>query len=76
LGKRHARTLLEKACEIAVSYGSYRLRTIRALLKREAPKQEQFAFMEEHAIIRDMGAYSQFVRQALQRDVSHPEGRS
>jgi transposase len=54
LARQHPHENLEKACEIAHSYASHRLRTIRALLQRQAPKQEQLAFMEEHVIIRNL----------------------
>ena len=36
LTKKHASEALEKACEIALSHGCYRLRTLRQLLKRQA----------------------------------------
>jgi hypothetical protein len=60
LSKRHAGDALEKACEIALSHGAYRLRTIRSLLKRstESAAQEQFEFIAEHPIIRPLGDYS------------------
>jgi len=38
---------------------------IRQLLKRQPQRQEVFEFMKEHAIIRDISEYAQFVRQAL-----------
>ncbi|HEV3078839.1 MAG TPA: IS21 family transposase [Gemmataceae bacterium] len=65
LAKQHPRAALEKACELAASHGSYRLRTLRALLKREGPKQEQFAFMAEHPIIRSLADYGQLVQDAF-----------
>jgi len=66
---RHPCDQLEKACDIALSYGSYRLRTIRTLLKREAPRQESFAFVEEHPIIRGLSEYAQLVHDAFQQEV-------
>jgi transposase len=74
LAGRHPRAALEKACGIAFSYGSYRLRTLRTLLQRDAPVQGTFAFLEEHPIIRELGAYTQFVRQALTQEVQCREG--
>jgi transposase len=68
LAHRHPSAALEKACEIAVSYGSYRLRTVRELLQRHAPKQEQFAFMEEHSIIRSLSEYGQVVQAVVQQE--------
>jgi len=56
-GKHDAETL-EKACETALSHGAHRLRTIRQLIKRQAPQQRQFDFIEEHPIIRPLSDYS------------------
>ena len=58
LAGNHDTEALENACEIALSHGAYRLRTIRQLLKRKAPKQQQFDFLEEHPIIRPLSDYS------------------
>jgi len=69
LAGRHPSNQLEKACDIALSYGSYRLRTIRTLLKREAPRQESFAFVDEHPIIRGLSEYGRLVHDAFQREV-------
>jgi transposase len=68
LAGRHPSDQLEKACDIALSYGSYRLRTIRTLLKREAPRQESFAFLDEHPIIRDLSEYGRLVHDAFQKE--------
>ena len=46
------------------SYGSYRLRTIRALIARDAPKQETLSFMSEHPMIRPLSDYGRFVHDA------------
>lgn len=60
LAGKHRSETLEKACEIALSHGAYRLRTIRSLLKRstESAAQEQFEFIAEHPIIRPLRDYS------------------
>ena len=39
---------LEKACEIALSHGAFRLRTLRQLLERDAPPQQPLPFLDEH----------------------------
>jgi transposase len=70
LAKRHPGDQIEQACAVAHSYGSYRLKTIRTLLERQAPKQEQFAFMDEHPLIRSLLDYTQFVHDAFQKEVS------
>ncbi len=69
LAGKHRRDSLEKACEIALSYGSYRLKTVRTLLDRDAPRQESFAFLDEHPIIRDLSEYSRLVHDAIHKEV-------
>jgi transposase len=66
LSGRHPTSAIEQACEIAQGYGEYRLRTIRALLKRQAPKQELLPFVSDHPMIRSMSEYGQFVHNAFQ----------
>jgi transposase len=66
LAERHPTAAIERACEIASSYGSYRLRTIRALIARDAPKQETMSFMNEHPMIRPLSDYGRFVHDAFQ----------
>jgi transposase len=66
LAGRHPAAAIEDACKIAVGYGAYRLRTIRALIARQAPKQELLQFLNEHPIIRPMSDYSQWVHDAFQ----------
>jgi transposase len=68
LANRHPAEALEQACSTAFSHLSYRLRTIRQLLKRQSERQEVFDFVKEHPLIRDLGEYSQFVRRALQKE--------
>jgi len=62
LAHRHSRDEIDRACEIALTHGAVRLRTIRQLLQRDGPKQEQFAFLDEHPIIRPMSDYEAIVR--------------
>lgn len=76
LAARHPAAALERACAIALAHVSYRLRTIRQLLKHQAQHQEVFDFMKEHPLIRDIGDYGRFVRQALQRQVEPAEDKS
>lgn len=70
LAKRHAGDHIEQACATALSYGSYRLKTIRVLIARQAAPQGQFAFMEEHPLIRPLTEYTQFVHVSFQKEVS------
>jgi transposase len=62
----HPAPAIERACEVATSYGAYYLRTLRALIKRQAPKQEVLPFMSDHPMIRPMSEYGQFVHDAFQ----------
>jgi transposase len=68
LAGKHPRQSLEKACAIALSYGSYRLKTVRLLLEREAPQQEVLSFLEEHPIIRNLSEYADLVHDAFQEE--------
>jgi hypothetical protein len=71
LAKKHSARELEKACEIAHSYASYRLRTIRTLLKRSGDSQpQQESFLETHPLIRDLTDYAQVVHSALQKEIA------
>ena len=66
LANRHAHTDVERACELAQTHGAYRLRVIRELIKREGNRQEQFEFITEHPIIRNLSDYGDLVRNAFQ----------
>jgi len=80
---RQPSQLIDKACEIALSYGAYRLKNVRQLIKRKAAKQEQLEFMQEHPMIRSMDVYGDLVRNSLRKPppswraddtTSHPSG--
>jgi transposase len=66
LAGRHPASAIEQACEVATSYGAYQLRTLRALIKRQEPKQEVLSFMSDHPMIRPISEYGQFVHNAFQ----------
>jgi transposase len=68
LANKHPYASIEGACEIASSYGAYRLRTIRQLIKRKAPKQEQFDFLDEHPIIRSLSDYGELVHHCFGKE--------
>jgi len=68
LARSHSCREVEAACEIAQTHGAYRLRVIRTLIKRSAPKQEQFEFIDEHPIIRRLSDYGDLVRKAFQEN--------
>jgi transposase len=68
LTRRHEAAAIERACETAPGSGAYRLRTVRALLGRQAASQEQFSFIDHHPIIRDLADYQEFVHEAFQKE--------
>ena len=65
LANRHTSSEVDQACQTALSYGAFRLRTVRQLLKRRGPIQEPLPFLDEHPIIRPMTDYGGWVRSAL-----------
>jgi transposase len=67
LAERHTADAIERACGIAHSYGVYHLRTVRAVIDRNAPEQETMSFLSEHPMIRPLSDYSQFVHDAFQQ---------
>jgi transposase len=71
LGRRHRYGQIDQACEIALTHNAFRLRTIRQLIQRQGRKQQQFEFLAEHEIIRDLAEYDQLVDAAFQREPLH-----
>jgi transposase len=69
LAHRHPCDAIERACDIALSHGAYRLRTVRALIGRAAPRQEHLPFLEGHTLIRQLSDYTQFVRDTFQKEM-------
>jgi hypothetical protein len=74
LTKKHPCEALEKACEIALSHGCWRLRAVRQLVGRKAARQEPLPFLEEHPIIRPLSDYGAIVAQAIHRQADRPSG--
>ena len=70
LDKKHSSEALENACKTALSYGVYRLKTIRRLLQRPAAPQTPLPFLDEHPIIRPLEDYAAVVRRAIHRQDS------
>jgi transposase len=69
LTRRHEAAAIERACKTAHGYGAFRLRTVRALIDRQGDSQEQFSFVDNHPIIRQLSDYQQFVHDAFQKEV-------
>ena len=67
LTKKHSCEVLEKACEIALSHGEFRLRIVRKLLDRQATKQLPLPWLDEHPLIRPLSDDGRVVRAAWQR---------
>jgi transposase len=67
LAKRYRAEQLDRACDVAHSYGAFRLRTLRQLIDRDAPKQQTFALLEEDPMIRPLSEYARFVHDAIQK---------
>ena len=70
LAERHPVAAIERACGIASDYGAYRLRTVRTLINRDAPKQETMIFVSEHPMIRPLSEYARFVHDAFQKEIT------
>lgn len=65
LAKRHPAQAIDRACQVASSRGLYRLRAIREAIAADVGEQEQFEFIEQHPIIRDLTEYGLLVRAAF-----------
>ena len=61
LSRKYSHKQIENACQKALSHGAWRLRTVRNIIKQDAPSQQMMEFMEEHPIIRGMSDYQDFV---------------
>jgi hypothetical protein len=59
LAEKHPVSELERACQQAIEYGTWRLKDVRELLDR--PTSPQLTFLETHPLIRDLGAYENLV---------------
>lgn len=65
LAGSHCPDQIDQACAVALTHGAVRLKTIRQLLHRGGPVQQQFAFLDEHPIIRPLADYESIVQSAL-----------
>ena len=68
LANKHESQRINQACQTALTHGAYRLRTIRELIKRQGDRQEQFAFIQEHPIIRSLSDYEELVHTAFTQE--------
>jgi transposase len=66
LGNKHPWHAVDEACRIANGHGSYRLRCVRKLIEQQPGcEQSMMPFITEHAIIRPVDDYGQWLREAL-----------
>ena len=65
LAHRHPADVIDRACQTALTHEAFRLRTIRQLIKHGGAEQEEFAFIDEHPIIRDLSDYGAIIKAAL-----------
>jgi transposase len=61
LGKKHTAAAVNAACGKAQAVGVRRLKDIQRLIGEPA-EQTRFGFAESHPLIRDLSAYSEFIR--------------
>jgi len=79
LTHKHDEPSIDRACEIALSHGAFRLRTIRTLIRRDvgrSARQDTLPglapgadFIDEHPIIRSLAEYGQLARRAITQPV-------
>jgi len=68
LTHRHDSDSIERACRIALTHQAFRLRAIRELIKRGGSQQEQFEFLQQHEIIRDLSSCGHIVRASIRQE--------
>ena len=72
LTKKHSSEALDAVCKAALAHGSFRLRTIRQLLKRgSADEQKHLGFLEHHPVIRPLSDYSLQSLHEFRKERSH-----
>lgn len=65
LAGRHSSLVVEEACRIASSHGSYRLAALREVIKQGGPVQESLPLLESHTLIRELKDYDALVQGCL-----------
>jgi len=71
--RKHKAEQIEKACELALTHGLLRLRSLRELLANPQ-RQQQLPFMQEHALIRPLDHYGRIVPLTLRPDANNGNG--
>jgi hypothetical protein len=68
LTRKHRSHQMEAACDIAHANGCYRLQSLRKLIQRAESKQQEFEFLEQHPLIRNLSEYGRVVCVDLQKE--------
>jgi transposase len=61
LARKRTSAKVDRACKIALSFGAYRLKNVKALVDAKQ-EQTEFEFMSEHPVIRNMNEYGRVVQ--------------
>lgn len=69
---KHRSSQLESACDVAHANQCFRLQSIRRLIEHKEAKQQQFEFLEEHPLIRNLSTYGSVVSVNLQKEAWKP----
>lgn len=70
MSRKHSGDEIDQACQAALRSGAINCRIIRTLLKRQSPAQQtSMEFMEDHAIIRPIGEYGNFIHEKVQKGI-------
>ena len=73
LTEKYESQSIDAACQIAHSYGSYQLASIRRLMETKPSLQHEFEFTNEHPIIRDITVYGELVRDSIKSQAKRLE---
>jgi len=65
LAHKYPADAVDAACGTALTHGTFRIRTLRELIKHGGSKQEEFTFIDEHPIIRNMADYAAIAKAAM-----------
>lgn len=69
LSNKHPSAVIDKACEIAHANGCYKLQPLRKLIEHTEAKQQQFDFLDQHPLIRNLSEYGDVLRVNFQKEV-------
>jgi len=73
LSNKHSSSAIERACEIAHANGCYKLQPLRKLIEHTEAKQQQFDFLDQHPLIRNLSEYGDVLRVDFQKEIGQKE---